>query len=63
MKGFIEVHTDDGKCHLVNIRHIVEVVDNKIYTDETPRFAADYPCFECWEGYEEIRDKIERATE
>lgn len=62
MKGFIEVHTNDGKCHLVNIRHIVEVDDNKIYTDDIPEFATDYPCFECWECYEEIRDKIERAT-
>ena len=62
MKGFIEIHTTDGTVHLVNIRHIVEVVDNVIYTDDMLPDATDYPHFECQESYEEIRDKIAEAA-
>lgn len=62
MKGFIEILTTDGIVHLVNIRHIVEVVDNVIYTDDMLPDATDYPRFECWESYEEIRDKIAEAA-
>lgn len=62
MKGFIEIHTTDGKSHLVNIRRIVEVVDNIIYTDDIAPQATDFPNFKCLECYEEILDKIARAT-
>lgn len=62
MKGFIEIHTTHGTVHLVNIRHIVEVVDNVIYTDDMFPNATDYPHFECQESYEEIRDKIAEAA-
>lgn len=62
MKGFIEIHTTDGVPHLVNVCHIVEVVENKIYTDDIAPFATDYPHFECWECYEEIVDKIAEAV-
>lgn len=62
MKGFIEIHTTDGKPHLVNIKHIVEVVGNVIFTDDIAPQATDFPNFECMEYYEEIKDKIERAA-
>lgn len=62
MKGFIEIHTTDGKPHLVNIQHIVEVVDNVIYTDDFHPDASDFPHIDCVEYYEEIRDKIARAA-
>ena len=62
MKGFIEIHTTDGKLHLVNIRHIVEVCDNVIYTDDISPMATDFPNFKCEENYEEILDKIVRAS-
>lgn len=62
MKGFIEIHTLDGKVHLVNIRHIVEVVGNAIYTDDVMPNLTDYPHFDCQESYEEIRDKIAEAA-
>lgn len=60
MKGFIEIHTQDGKTHLVNIQHIVEVDGSTIYTDDL-MYECDYPHFECEESYEEIKDKIARA--
>lgn len=62
MKGFIEIHATDGKTRLINIRHIVEVQGNCIYTDDIPPFATDYPYVLCKESYEEIRDKIAEAT-
>lgn len=62
MKGFIEIHTTDGTVHLVNIRHIVEVIDNVIYTDDMLPDAMDYPHLDCLESYEEIRDKIAEAA-
>lgn len=62
MKGFIEIHTHDGKPHLVNIRHIVEVYGSTIYTDDFRPEVSDFPHFNCQESYEDIRDKIERAT-
>jgi hypothetical protein len=62
MKGFIEIHTTDGKVHLVNISHIVEVVGNVIYTDDFLPDESDFPHFDCMEYYEEIRDKIASAA-
>ena len=62
MKGFIEIHKKDGKPHLVNIRHIVEVHGSTIYTDDFAPFMTDFPHIECEESYEDIRDKIERAS-
>lgn len=61
MKGFIEVHKNDGKPHLINIRHIVEVGGSTIYTDDSYPFLTDFPRCECEESYEEIKDKIARA--
>jgi hypothetical protein len=62
MKGFIEIHTHNGKCHLVNIRHIVEVDGSTIYTDDFHPQVTDFPHLDCTESYEDIRDKIEDAT-
>lgn len=62
MKGFIEIHTKDGKAHLVNIQHIVEVDGSVIYTDDIHPDAVDFPNFECTETYSEIRAMIAEAT-
>ena len=62
MKGFIEIHTANGNTHLVNIRHIVGVHDNVIYTDDILANATDFPRYECLECYEEIKKKIKEAT-
>lgn len=62
MKGFIEVR-DSNKTRLINVKHIVEVIDNKIYTDDIPPFASDYPFVDCIENYEEIKQKIAEAVE
>lgn len=65
MKQFIEVHEQSNPhiAHLVNINHITEVIDNKIYTDDILPDAYDYPHIECYESYEEIKDIIAKATE
>lgn len=63
MKGFIEIHTHDGKCHLVNIRHIVKVDGSIIYTDYFNQNPYDFPNLACRESYEDIRDKIKEALE
>lgn len=63
MKGFIEIHTKDGKAHLVNIRHITEVCGSTIYTDDSIPTITDFVCFECEESYLDICNKIERATQ
>lgn len=65
MKQFIEVHkqSEPHTAHLVNINHIIEVIDNKIYTDDILPDAYDYPYIECYESYEEIKDMIAKATE
>lgn len=61
--NFIEIHDAiyGGKARLINISHIVEVVDNYIYTDNTPNFATDFDCIECRETYTEICEKIKKA--
>ena len=65
MKQFIEVHEqrDSHTARLVNINHIIDVIDNKIYTDDILPDAYDYPYIECYESYEEIKDMIAKATE
>ena len=65
MNKFIEVHEqrDPHIAHLVNINHITEVIDNKIYTDDILPEAYDYPYIECCESYEEIKNMIAKATE
>ncbi len=62
MKGFIEIHTTDGKLHLINVQHIVEVDKSIIYTDDVHPDIHGLPCFECMESYSEIKEKIEMAT-
>lgn len=62
MKGFIEIHTTDGKKHLVNIRHITEVCGNVVYMDDTPHFATDFSHYKCKERYEAIKESIYQAT-
>lgn len=64
MRGFIEVHErEDGKPSLVNINHIVAVVERTIYTDDDAApFLTDFPRILCEESYEEIRAKIVEAT-
>lgn len=62
MKGFIEIHTIDGKTHLVNIHHIVEVDRSFIFTDDFAPFLTEFPYLQCEESYEEIKDKIARAA-
>lgn len=64
MKNFIEIHgAQTGTARLINISHIVDVIENCIYTDDTPNFATDYCCIECRETYTEICEKIKNATE
>lgn len=62
MKGFIEIHTTDGKTHLVNIQHIVEVDGSTVYTDDFHPEVTDFPHFDCEESYEEIKIKIAEAA-
>ena len=62
MKGFIEIHTIDGKTHLVNIQHIVEVDGSVIYTDDIHPDSVDLPHFECTETYSKIRAMLAEAT-
>lgn len=64
MKQFIEVHEqrDPHIARLVNINHITEVVDNKVYMDDILPDAYDYPCIECYESYEEIKGMIAKAA-
>lgn len=62
LKGFIEVHATTGKKHLVNVRHITEVVGSTIYTDDTHPFLTDFSHVDCLESYEEIKRLIEEAT-
>ena len=60
MSKFIEVHSE--KPHLINIDHIVEVIDNTIYTDDFLPNATDFPHCSCKESYEEIKQLIYNAT-
>lgn len=64
MRMFIEVHKESEPYtpHLVNINHIVEVIGNTIYTDDILPDAYDYPSVRCCESYEEIKEKIGKAT-
>lgn len=63
MKKFIEVHKEpNGKAHLINVSHIVEVVGNIIYTDDFLPCATDFPHLACQETYEEIKKLIEGAV-
>ena len=47
----------------MNVHHIVDVIDNRIYTDDTFPEATDYTYICCVETYEEIKNLIERAME
>lgn len=66
MSGFIEVTSCKNgvpeRKRLLNINHIVEVVDNIIFTDNTVHFQLDFDYIECKESYEEIKRKIAYAT-
>lgn len=63
MKGFIEVTCIQTRStHFININHIVEVIDNTIYTDDAPGFVTDFPHIDCVECYEEIVAKIGAAS-
>lgn len=65
MKNFIEIHekrTPD-EPHLINVNHIVDVVDNKIYTDDMLPTAVDFSYITCVESYDEIKALIEKAVE
>ena len=63
MKGFIEVTSKTSRRkHFININHIIEVVDNTIYTDDTPGFVTDFVHIDCAEKYEEIIAKIGAAS-
>ena len=63
MKNFIEVHSREGALHLINVNHIVEVIGQTVYTDDTFPDATDYSRTVCTETYEEIKTLIERAVE
>lgn len=64
MKGFIEIHNEKTKkAILVNVRHIVEVMGNTIYTDDIPNFADEWTTVKCVENYEEIKSLINEAME
>lgn len=62
MKGFIEIHTTDGKIHLVNVQHITEVDGSTVYTDEFIPDLVDFPHYDCEESYDEIKIKIAEAV-
>lgn len=62
MKGFIEVHSQErGNPHLINVNHIVEIINNTIYTDDFLPTATDFPHTDCRETYEEIKNMIYNA--
>lgn len=64
MKGFIEVtEAKNGVRRMVNVNHIVEIIGNTIYTDNTVHFALDYDYIECVENYGVIKERITHATE
>ena len=63
MARFIEVHErNSGKVHLINVEHIVEVVNNVIYTDDITPNLTDFPHCPCEETYEDIKQLIYNAT-
>lgn len=63
MKGFIEVHEENGTRHLINVNYIIEVIKNTIYTNDTPTFATDFSHIKCKESYDEIKALIANAME
>lgn len=62
MKGFIEVTDIDGRQHLINVRHIEEVIDDTIYIAFQGNNNFEQDAVECQEDYEKIKAKIEEAT-
>ena len=63
MKGFIEVTNERGTKHLVNIRHIEEVINSTIYLDVVNPDCDEQDHIFCEESYEEIKAKIAKAVE
>lgn len=55
---FIDVTDLRGKKHLVDVDHIIGVINETIYLDDTANFATDVSRIDCAESYEELRQKI-----
>lgn len=62
MKGFIEVTDEQRTKHLINIRHIEEVVNSTIYLDVINPHCDEQDRIICEESYEEIKAKIAEAV-
>lgn len=62
MKGFIEVTSECEVKHLINIRHIEEVVNQTIYLDVVNPDCDEQDHIFCEESYEEIKAKIAEAV-
>lgn len=63
MKGFIEVTNERGTKHLINIRHIEEVMNSTIYLDVVNPGCDEQDRIVCEESYKEIKAKIAEAVE
>lgn len=62
IKGFIEVTCQDNKKRIINVNHIEEVCDNKIYIVFNCPDSIEQDYFTCQETYEEIKEKIREAV-
>lgn len=63
MNAFIEVTVNaNGKKTLINVAHIVQVIDNKIYLDDALANDTDYDKVTCAENYNKILEKISEAV-
>ena len=62
MKGFIDVTDERGTKHLINIRHIEEVMNSTIYLDVVNPHCDEQDHIFCVESYEEIKAKISEAV-
>lgn len=62
MKGFIEVTNEKGTKHLINIRHIEEVMNSTIYLDVVNPHCDEQDHIFCEESYKKIIVKIAKAV-
>lgn len=62
MKGFIEVTDKEETMHLINIKHIEEVMNSTIYLDVVNPDSIEQDHIFCEESYEEIKAKIAEAV-
>lgn len=62
MKGFIEVTNERGTKHLINIRHIEDVMNSTIYLDVVNPDCDEQDHIFCEESYKDIKAKIAEAV-